>query len=176
MTTSVRLLAGPAQVTIWRRPGVLVAAAVVALAALGWLVSGPEDSDQDTVVAVRTSASRPSDNRVGAVVGFAKRDIMAIARDLFSSQSWVKPPPPVVIQEAPPPPPTAPPLPFSLIGSYEHAGDPTVYFLVQGDVVRDVHVGDVIDNTYSVDGAQNERLQLTYLPLKIRQEIAVGSN
>jgi hypothetical protein len=37
-------------------------------------------------------------------------------------------------------------------------------------------VGDVIDNTYSVDGAQNERLQLTYLPLKIRQEIAVGSN
>lgn len=176
MTTSARLLAEPSQISVWRRPGVLVAAAVVALAAVGWSLSVREDSDPDTVVAVRTRASRPSDTSVGAVVGFAKRDIMAIARDLFSSQSWVKPPPPVVVRELPPPPPTAPPLPFSMIGSYEHAGDPTVFFLVQGDVVRDVRVGDVIDGTYSVDGARDGRLQLTYLPLKIRQEIAVGSN
>jgi hypothetical protein len=76
----------------------------------------------------------------------------------------------------PPPPPTAPPLPFTVMGSYARAGTPTVYFLTRGDRVFDVHVGDTIDNTYSVDGAANGLLTLTYKPLNIQQTLAVGGS
>jgi hypothetical protein len=96
---------------------------------------------------------------------------------LFHTQSWyvappAPPPEPVVVVA--PPPPTAPPLPFSVMGSYARPGDSTVYFLTRGDRVFDVHVGDTIDNTYSVDSAGNGQLQLTYLPLKIKQTLPLG--
>ena len=98
---------------------------------------------------------------------------------LFHSQSWYvapPPPPPTPVVVVVPPPPTAPPLPFTVMGSYTRPGDATVYFLTQGDHVFDVHVGDTIDHTYSVDGAANGQLLLTYLPLKIQQTLAVGGS
>jgi len=96
---------------------------------------------------------------------------------LFHTQSWyVAPPapPPVPVVEVAPPPPTAPPLPFTVLGSYARPGDSTVYFLTRGDRVFDVHVGDTIDNTYSVDSAANGQLQLTYKPLNIQQALPLG--
>jgi hypothetical protein len=99
---------------------------------------------------------------------------------LFHSQSWyvAPPPPPPAAYVAPPPPPapTAPPLPFNAMGSYARPGDATVYFLTRGDRVFDVRVGDTIDHLYSVDGAADGQLQLTYLPLKIQQTLAVGGS
>ena len=97
---------------------------------------------------------------------------------LFHPQSWyVAPPPPPpapYVPPPPPPPPTAPPLPFTVMGSYARHGQATVYFLTRGDRVFDVHVGDTIDNTYSVDSAANGQLTLTYKPLNIQQTLAVG--
>ena len=98
---------------------------------------------------------------------------------LFHSHSWYvapPPPPPAPVVVVKPPPPTAPPLPFSVMGSYAHPGEATVYFLTRGDRVFDVRVGDTIDNTYSVDGAANGQLQLTYKPLNIKQSLPLGGS
>jgi hypothetical protein len=75
-----------------------------------------------------------------------------------------------------PPPPSAPPLPFAAMGSYARGTDSTVYFLTRGDRVFDVRVGDTIDNLYSVDGAENGQLKLTYKPLNIQQSLAIGDS
>ena len=101
------------------------------------------------------------------------------AESLFHTQSWYvapPPPPPAPVVYVPPPPPTAPPLPFTVMGSYAHPGDATVYFLTRGDRVFDVHIGDTIDGTYSVDGAANGQLQLTYKPLNIQQTLPLGDS
>jgi hypothetical protein len=101
------------------------------------------------------------------------------AESLFHTQSWyvappAPPPAPVVVVK--PPPPTAPPLPFTVMGSYAHPGDATVYFLTREDRVFDVHIGDTIDNIYSVDGAANGQLQFTYKPLNIQQSLPLGDS
>jgi hypothetical protein len=70
--------------------------------------------------------------------------------------------------------PTAPPLPFSYIGRYEQDGAGTLYYLVNGDRVYDVKVGDVIDNTYRVDKVSGGQLMFTYLPLATSQGLRLG--
>jgi hypothetical protein len=95
---------------------------------------------------------------------------------LFHTQSWYvapPPPPPAPVVVVAPPPPTAPALPFTVMGSYARPGDAKVYFFTRGDRVFDVHVGDTIDNTYSVDSEVNGVLTLTYKPLNIQQSLAV---
>lgn len=98
---------------------------------------------------------------------------------LFHTQSWYvapPPPPPAPVVVVKPPPPTAPPLPFTVMGRYAHPGDATVYFLTRDDRVFDVHIGDTIDNIYSVDGAANGQLLLTYKPLNIQQSLPLGDS
>ena len=99
------------------------------------------------------------------------------AASLFSPHSWFvapPPPPPAPVVYTPPPAPTAPPLPFSFMGSYKTQGGGAIYYLTAGDRVYDVKVGDTLDNTYSVDGVKSGQLLLTYMPLKIQQSLAVG--
>jgi len=93
--------------------------------------------------------------------------------DLFAPHSWyVAPPPP----PPPPPPaaPTAPPFPYTFLGSYAEGGNQTVYFLTRNDRVYDVRPGDTLDQTYSVDRVENGQLVFTYKPLNIRQTLPVG--
>src|SRR5439155_14987028 len=103
---------------------------------------------------------------------------------LFASHSWYTPPPPPLPAPAPPPlsaaqlaalnTPTAPPLPYSYIGSYTPDGSQPVFFLTQGDRVYNVRVGDNLNDTYSVDSFTNGLLVMTYKPLKIQQQLSVG--
>ena len=126
------------------------------------------------------SAARPAADSGGLLTRLAHR--VAASKSvaaLFHSQSWYvapPPPPPAPVVVVAPPPPTAPPLPFTVMGSYARPGDATVYFLTRGDRVFDVHVGDTIDNTYSVDGADNGLLTLTYKPLNIQQTLPIGGS
>ena len=53
-------------------------------------------------------------------------------------------------------------------------GQPMVIFLTNGDRVYDVHVGDTLDNTYSIDSFSNGRLVLTYKPLNEQQQLTTG--
>jgi hypothetical protein len=100
------------------------------------------------------------------------------APSLFHPVSWYvpppPPPPPPPSKPTPPPPPTAPPLPFTAMGTYAHTGGVKTYFLMRGDRVFDVHIGDTIDNTYSVDSEHDGVLTLTFLPLKIQQGLTLA--
>lgn len=93
----------------------------------------------------------------------------------FGSTSWyVPPPPPPPPKPLPPPPPAAPPMPFTYLGLYE-AGSGKVIMLVKGDQVYTVSVGDVIDNTYRIERVGDGMVELTYLPLNIKQSISTGN-
>ena len=96
------------------------------------------------------------------------------ASSAFKPISWyVPPPPPPPPKPLPPPPPTAPPVPFSFMGRYED-GEKRIILLVKGDRVYTVSEGEVIDNTYRVERLSGGQLELTYLPLNIRQTISAG--
>ncbi len=91
----------------------------------------------------------------------------------FNATSWYVPPPPPAA--LPPPPPTAPQLPFTYFGQYKDAASGvTVIFLSKGDRVYTVSEDDVIDGTYSVGPIASGQLELTYLPLKIKQSLNTG--
>jgi hypothetical protein len=99
------------------------------------------------------------------------------AGNAFPAMSWFVPPPPPPPRPPPkplpPPPPTAPPMPFSFMGLYED-GAKRVILLVKGDLIYTVSEGDVIDNTYRVERLSAGQLELTYLPLNIKQTISTG--
>ena len=100
-----------------------------------------------------------------------------IQANLFAGHSWYTPPPPPPMQvetESVAYTPTAPPLPFSYIGQYQQDGVETLFYLVRGDRVYDVKVGDVIDNTYRIDHVLNGQLMFTYLPLNTSQGLRLG--
>ena len=158
----------------------------VAAAVAAWVFFGPKDSDSVEVTGGSThAAAHPSLATAGATavltasraphtVGERVADATA-AGSLFAARSWyvAPPPPPPVVDAppAPPPKPTAPPLPFKLIGSYTSDGEKTVFFLSAGDKVHDVHIGDTVDNAYSIDSYNNGQLVLTYKPLNQQQQL-----
>jgi hypothetical protein len=147
-------------------------------------VASSVGAGEGTVLAVRAArggSPRASAHEAGNIfVRLAHRVTESKAAEaLFHTQSWYvapPPPPPAPVVHTVPPPPTAPPLPFTVMGSYAHPGDATVYFLTRGDRVFDVHVGDTIDGIYSVDGAADGQLKLTYKPLNIQQTLTIGDS
>lgn len=151
----------------------MLAAGGVMLAVL-WAMTEPAPIDE---VVVAGSGPGPGETRApSAQLSFAPRKVAENVTNLFSGHSWfVPPPPPPPVAPQAPAPPSAPPLPFTVLGSYASSGGVPVYFLVKGDSVYDVRIGDVVDNTYSVDDMTNGQLHLTYLPLKISQSLPVGS-
>lgn len=94
--------------------------------------------------------------------------------NVFSVTSWyVPPPPPPPPPPAPPPVPTAPPMPFTYFGRYEDA--PTrLAILVKGDRMYTVAAGDVIEDTYRIERVTPAMVELTYLPLNIKQTLSTG--
>jgi hypothetical protein len=98
----------------------------------------------------------------------------AVIGRVFGATSWYVPPPPPPPQPpAPPPAPTAPPMPFTYLGLYEDA--PTrLVILVNGGRMYTVAEGDVIDDTYRIERVTAGHVELTYLPLNIKQFINTG--
>jgi hypothetical protein len=105
------------------------------------------------------------------------------ASALFAQHTWavlrpvkVPPPPPPALPPPPPPPPepTAPPFPFTFVGSFAPEGDRPVFFLARGDRVVDARVGDRLDGVYQLESAAGGQLVFVYLPLNIRQNLAAG--
>jgi hypothetical protein len=97
--------------------------------------------------------------------------------NVFSPSSWFvpppPPPPPKPVKASPPPKPTAPPLPFIYFGRYEDSST-KVIMLAKGEQIYTVSEGDVIDNTYRVEQVRVGVIDLTYLPLNIKQSINIG--
>jgi hypothetical protein len=167
---------------------------LVGVAALigGYLIFWPADSTPvETAKSVERAAAAPrahaavtaetrGEGAARALYLFAHRVADATAASsLFAAHSWYVPPPPppaAPVNTAPvaPPQPVAPPLPYQFIGSYTPDGQAAVIFLTNGDRVYDVHVGDTLDNIYSVDSFDNGQLTFTYKPLNTKQQLAAG--
>jgi len=153
-----------------------------------YVAFGPKDSDS---VEPARAAARPAAHTAHAVTSTVSvpvaRSLLALAHRvvdptaagaLFATHSWfVAPPPPPPAPEVkpePPPKPVAPPLPFTYMGSYAPSGAKPVFFLTQGDRVYDVHIGDTLDDTYTVDAFTNGALVFTYKPLNQQQQLMTG--
>jgi hypothetical protein len=95
---------------------------------------------------------------------------------LFAQHSWYvlpKAPPPA--PPPPPPEPTAPPFPYTYIGSFTPEGQPVVFFLSHGDRVIEARVGDRLDGVYQFESAAGGQLVFVYLPLNFRHTLPVGA-
>lgn len=164
----------------------------IAAAVAAYVMFGPKDTD--SVEPARTGAApavhgaHTASSAAAATVPVARMLLQLAHRvvdpsasgSLFAVHSWyVAPPPPppapsVITAPVEPPKPVAPPLPFVYMGSYAPNGTKPVYFLTQGDRVYDVHVGDTLDNTYTVDSVTNGALVFTYKPLNQQQQLSIG--
>ena len=150
-----------------------------------WVAFGPKEPDAveparaatTSAHAVRPAAAATAVPMTHSLLQVAHRVADATASgSLFAAHSWYVPPPPpppapVVAAPEAPPKPVAPPLPYKLIGSYTPAGEKTVFFLSAGEKVYDVHLGETLENTYSVDSYNNGQLVLTYKPLNQQQQL-----
>jgi hypothetical protein len=168
-----------------------------ALAIAGYVVFGPGDAQTVEVAKSTDQATGPRATHSQQTHSL-RRDPAQIlyflshrvadgesSQSLFAVHTWYTPPTP----PPPPPPapaltaaqeaalraPVAPPLPYAFMGSYVAAGGNPVFFLTHGDRVYNVKVGDTLDDTYSVDSVTNGQLVMTYKPLKIQQQLTVGS-
>lgn len=168
----------------WARWALLGAAlaAVVAAAGLGDDGKGRkkparERMEQPATAGVMARKPQPAPVRVELErlnPQAAKAHAEAEIGNVFGAISWyVPPPPPPPPPPAPPPKPTAPPLPFGYLGLYQDAALPVV-ILVKGDRIYTVSEGDVIEGTYRVEQVAAGQIELTYLPLNIRQSIVTG--
>lgn len=171
----MKLLAGPATPAGRIRP--LLAVAAVLVAGLVFMApDGPAGPPAGESPAPARTSAATGGSKASTPPGLPARAAAAEEFvNVFASHSWYVPPPP---RPAPPPAaaprPTAPPLPFTFLGSYVEAGAAQVYYLVKGDRVYDVKIGDVVDNTYRIEAVEGESLVLTFLPLNQRQTLGIG--
>ena len=91
-------------------------------------------------------------------------------KDVFAPHSWYVPPAPIAVAASVP---TAPPLPFVYLGKLLEDGKLTI-FLARQDKNFTVREGDLIDDTYRVDAIKGTVMELTYIPLNIRQTLLIG--
>ncbi|MBI4695292.1 MAG: hypothetical protein HY749_14840 [Gammaproteobacteria bacterium] len=166
---------------------------LIGLAALiaAWVVLTPAPEDEAVVGAATDRAPAVQASRAAApgqpapaprtAAAEAHRSVPAQAPDaLFAAHTWHVEPPPLPPQPAvvaappPPPPPSAPPLPFTFMGSYLRKGEGVIYFLSRDDRVYDVHAGEAIDDTYRLDGVKDGKLLFTYRPLRQQQALPIG--
>ncbi len=160
------------------------------LAAVQW-VDGNEEpvrkSKPTASPATTTSAPKPS--RTAAPKAEAPAGELDLARlmrarggssaDAFAPRNWEPPPRKLSAKEAalaapPPPPPQAPALPFVYVGMLAD-DERTTVFLSQGSRDIAVRTGETIDGTYRVDAVHADRIELTYLPLRQRQTLSLGT-
>lgn len=170
----------------------LLLLATMFIGASGSSAPGPEDmsgmrvaDNADRSAGVHGEGNELPAEATSAITGTqpAKRSILpqrqqhdGVQANLFADHSWYSPPPtPEPVRTEPiVRTPTAPPLPYTYLGRYEQEGSGTLFYLVKGDRVYDVKIGDVIDSTYTVVGVSNGQLMFTYLPLNSSQGLRLG--
>ncbi|MBK5354768.1 hypothetical protein JFU37_20010 [Pseudomonas sp. TH41] len=102
------------------------------------------------------------------------------AGDLFAARSWKAAPVLASVTEQPvnlnpvAQAPSVPPMPFQFIGKLNDRTDLQV-FLQNGEKIYVVRKGDVIDDTWRIEGISDVELSFVYLPLHLSQTLSVGS-
>ncbi len=154
------------------------------LAAVVWV-----GQDEDQPVAVQPKKNHVATKAHGVRMAAVKKDegssnILNMEKlqrtpmaesdnELFAAKSWYVPPPPPPTKPISPPPPTAPPLPFVYMGKLIEDGQQVV-FLSKQERNYVVKRGDTLDNTYRVDEINGRVMNLTYLPMNIKQTLMIG--
>ncbi|VVM90245.1 hypothetical protein PS862_03225 [Pseudomonas fluorescens] len=153
-------------------------------AALTWLPGYlmPTD-DNDSVVAVVSPAQGKAGGTLPAAAANKKTPVvkdLTPAGDLFAARSWKAAPTLATVTEQPVnvtpvvQAPSAPPMPFQFIGKLDDRSDLQV-FLQNGEKIYVVRKGDVIDETWRIEGISDVELSFIYLPLHLSQTLSVGS-
>ena len=153
-------------------------------AALTWLpdyLMPADDSDALAVVARpgqgNTAGTLPA---APASQKSAKVKDLSPAGDLFAARSWKAAPKLATVIEQPVnlnpvvQAPSVPPMPFQFIGRMDDRVDLQV-FLQNGEKIYVVRKGDVIDDTWRIEGISDRELSFVYLPLHVSQTLSVGS-
>ena len=100
--------------------------------------------------------------------------------DLFAARSWKAAPTLASVTEQPinqtpvVQVPSVPPMPFQFVGKLHDRSDLQV-FLQNGEKIYVVRKGDVIDDTWRIEGISDVELSFVYLPLHLSQTLSVGS-
>jgi hypothetical protein len=168
------------------RRWLLALALTATVAAAGWVRS----KEQNGVVVASSARNAESPQQAeppqrradaenpgaaGSTIGLERLSQRPVARnfgEMFHPRSWQPPPPPVSARA--PERPTAPPLPFRFFGRLVEDGR-TVVFLDRQDEIYAAKVGDTIGGTYRVEEIKGTEVVLTYLPLKQRQTLQIGT-
>ena len=105
------------------------------------------------------------------------------AATLFAKQSWQPETPKKIMLDqqaaqatravAAIDPNAPPPLPFQFLGRFVDEGK-AAYFLQAGERNVVARPGDTLEERYRFDGVVQGALQFTYLPLNLKQTLAVG--
>lgn len=165
--------------TRWKFLGGLL---VLSLIAAGWTAIHESETSEvvEAVKPVRTAPPRvrTSSEKQRAeplldipLEKLRRQEAAKDVKEVFPSRSWYVPPPPA--KPEPAPPPSAPPLPFIYLGKMVEDGKPTV-FIANQDRNYTVKEGDVIDSTYRVDAIKGALMELTYIPLDMKQTMQIG--
>lgn len=175
------------------KKAVLAAAAVATLLAalfapedegsiVGPATATPRQADRVALAALVTPASAPS-ARAGLVIERRRALDDDEAATLFAKQSWQPETPKKIMldQQAAQASRTVaaidtnapPPLPFQFLGRFVDEGK-AAYFLQAGERNVVARPGDMLEERYRFDGVVQGSLQFTYLPLNLKQTLAVG--
>ncbi|MHC8293298.1 hypothetical protein [Pseudomonas sp. LB3P58] len=155
-------------------------------AALTWLpeyfTSSSEEGDASVAAVATPTNSKTRGALPAASAGKTAAAIkdLSPAGDLFTARSWTAAPQLATVNEQPVnlttevKVPTAPPMPFQFIGKLNDRSDLQV-FLQSGEKIYVVRKGDVIDDTWRIEGISDVELSFVYLPLHLSQTLSVGS-
>ncbi|MHC8285828.1 hypothetical protein ACYZUD_03135 [Pseudomonas sp. XS1P51] len=154
-------------------------------AALTWLPDYfmPSQEDDASVAAVTTPTKSKTRGALQSAPAAGKPTVvkdLSPAGDLFAARSWKAAPKLAAVIEQPVnatpvvQAPTAPPMPFQFIGRLDDRSDLQV-FLQNGEKIYVVRKGDVIDETWRIEGISDVELSFVYLPLHLSQTLSVGS-
>lgn len=165
----------------WSKRKLILVAVVPALVLVA--AGAAEESNDATPTIVEAKPAAKTNHAATRVADVGELDLVPKRRDavagepgnVFTTKTWyVAPPPPPPAPPVPPPPPTAPPLPFTYLGQFQDGGKAEI-FLVKDDRVLTVRQGDIVEGNYRVDGIVGSKLELTYLPLGIKQTLNIGT-
>ncbi|QID16201.1 hypothetical protein G3580_00310 [Nitrogeniibacter mangrovi] len=169
-----------------RRQLILVASLGATLAASWWasgLESGADGAEPAPVAQARSAPHRPARRAPAAPPSLAGLDGARAGFGEAAPPVFGLPPPPppppsaaalAAMRPAPAPRPVAPALPYTYIGSLQEAGGERVIFLLDGERLVTARVGEVLDERYRINAADETAVTLTYLPLKQTQRLSLA--
>lgn len=156
------------------------------LSATVWVSDRSEHGQADVVEPVTGPAAKPRSAPQAKPKGDGKsllplyklERVSMIVRDKdpFSARSWYTPPPPPPSPPpVPAPVPSAPALPFAYAGKLQGDTGRWIFYLTRGEQSFAVSLGDTFDNVYRLEGVENGKLTIQYLPLSIKQFLSIAT-